>query len=56
MGIDFRHLTGFIVIATGAAVVGMSYLAVYLLGKNAVAIKTADGSELRRQSADGRRQ
>lgn len=35
MGIDFRHLTGLIVIASGAAVVGMSYLAVYLLGKNA---------------------
>lgn len=34
-GIDFRELTGFIVIASGAAVLGMSYFAAYLLGKNA---------------------
>ena len=35
MDIDFRALTGFIVIASGAAVLGMSYMAAYLLGKNA---------------------
>ena len=35
MGIDFGELTGFIVIASGAAVLGMSYFAAYLLGKNA---------------------
>jgi hypothetical protein len=34
-GIDFGELTGFIVIASGAAVLGMSYFAAYLLGKNA---------------------
>ena len=34
-GIDFGELTGFIVIASGAAVLGMSYMAAYLLGKNA---------------------
>ena len=32
---QFRELTGFIVIAGGAAVLALSYLAVYLLGKNA---------------------
>ena len=36
MDIDIRHLTGLIVIASSAAVLGMSYLGVYLLGKNAV--------------------
>ena len=35
MGIDFGELTGFIVIAGGAAVLGLSYVAAYLLGKNA---------------------
>jgi hypothetical protein len=35
MGIDFGELTGFIVIASGAAVLGMSYVAAYLMGKNA---------------------
>lgn len=35
MGIDFGELTGFIVIASSAAVLGMSYMAAYLLGKNA---------------------
>ena len=34
MPIDFGELTGFIVIASGAAVLGMSYVAAYLLGKN----------------------
>ena len=34
-GIDVGELTGFIVIASGAAVLGMSYFAAYLLGKNA---------------------
>ena len=34
-GIDFRELTGFIVIASGASVLAMSYFAAYLLGKNA---------------------
>ena len=29
MGIDFGELTGFIVIASGAAVLGMSYFAAY---------------------------
>jgi hypothetical protein len=35
MGIDFGELTGFIVIASGAAVLGLSYVAAYLMGKNA---------------------
>ena len=35
VGIDFGELTGFIVIASGAAVLGMSYFAAYLMGKNA---------------------
>ena len=35
MGIDFGELTGFIVIASGAAVLGLSYMAAYLMGKNA---------------------
>ncbi len=35
MDLDLRHLTGFIVIASGAVVVGLSYVAVYLMGKNA---------------------
>lgn len=34
-GIDFGELTGFIVIASGASVLGLSYLAAYLMGKNA---------------------
>jgi hypothetical protein len=34
-GIDVRELTGFIVIASGAAVLGLSYFAAYLMGKNA---------------------
>jgi hypothetical protein len=34
MGIDFGELTGFIVIASGAAVLGLSYVAAYLMGKN----------------------
>jgi hypothetical protein len=34
-GIDFGELTGFIVIASGAAVLGLSYMAAYLMGKNA---------------------
>ena len=32
---DIGALTGFIVIASSAAVLGMSYVAAYLLGKNA---------------------
>ena len=35
MDLDVRHLAGFIVIASGAAVVAMSYVAVFLIGKNA---------------------
>ena len=35
MGIDFGELTGFIVIASSAAVLGLSYVAAYLMGKNA---------------------
>ena len=35
MGIDFGDLTGFIVIAGSAAVLGLSYVASYLMGKNA---------------------
>ena len=35
MGIDFGELTGFIVIAGSAAVLGLSYVASYLMGKNA---------------------
>ena len=35
MDIDFRALTGFIVIAGGAAVLGLSYVSAYLMGKNA---------------------
>ena len=35
MGIDFGELTGFIVIAGSAAVLGLSYVAAYLMGKNA---------------------
>jgi len=35
MDLDFGELTGFIVIASSAAVLGMSYVAAYLLGKNA---------------------
>jgi hypothetical protein len=35
MGIDFGELTGFIVIAGSAAVLGLSYVATYLMGKNA---------------------
>jgi hypothetical protein len=34
MGIDFGELTGFIVIASSAAVLGLSYVAAYLMGKN----------------------
>ena len=34
-GIDFGELTGFIVIGSGAAVLGLSYMAAYLMGKNA---------------------
>jgi hypothetical protein len=35
MDIDLRALMGFIVIAGGAAVLGLSYMAAYLMGKNA---------------------
>lgn len=35
MEFDIRHLTGIIVIASGAAVLGLSYLGAYLLGRNA---------------------
>ena len=42
---QFRELTGFIVIASGAAVLALSYLAAYLLGKNA-ARKEIDAREL----------
>ena len=35
MDIDVRALMGFIVIASGATVLGLSYMAVYLMGKNA---------------------
>jgi hypothetical protein len=35
MGIDFGELTGSIVIAGSAAVLGLSYVASYLMGKNA---------------------
>ena len=35
IGIDFGELTGFIVIAASASVLGLSYMAAYLMGKNA---------------------
>src|SRR5689334_4850710 len=35
MGVDFGELTGFIVIAGSAAVLGLSYVAAYLMGKHA---------------------
>ena len=35
MDFDIRHFTGIIVIASGAAVLGLSYLGAYLLGRNA---------------------
>ena len=35
MEVDLRALMGFIVIAGGAAVLGLSYMAAYLMGKNA---------------------
>ena len=35
MNIDLGELTGLIVIASGAVVLGMSYVAAYLMGKNA---------------------
>ena len=35
MDLDIRHFTGIIVIASGAAVLCLSYLGAYLLGKNA---------------------
>ena len=35
MDVDVRALTGLIVIAGGAAVLGMSYVAAYFMGKNA---------------------
>jgi hypothetical protein len=44
MDVDFRALTGFIVIAGGAAVLGLSYVAAYLMGKNA-ARKELDARE-----------
>ena len=46
MGIDFGELTGFIVIASGAAVLGLSYVAAYLMGKNA-ARKEMDARDAR---------
>jgi hypothetical protein len=36
MDFDVRHLTGILVIGSGVAVLGLSYFAAYLLGKNAV--------------------
>ena len=44
MDVDFRALTGFIVIAGGAAVLGLSYVAAFLMGKNA-ARKELDARE-----------
>jgi hypothetical protein len=35
MDLDVRHLTGFIVIVSGAGVLAMSYVAAFLIGKNA---------------------
>jgi hypothetical protein len=35
MDFDIRHLTGLLVIGSGVVVVGLSYFAVYLMGKNA---------------------
>ena len=35
MDFDLRHLTGILVIGSGVAVLGLSYFAAYLLGKNA---------------------
>jgi hypothetical protein len=35
MDIDVRQLTGLLVVGSGAVMVGLSYLAAYLLGKNA---------------------
>ena len=46
MGIDFGELTGFIVIASSAAVLGLSYVAAYLMGKNA-ARKEMDRRDVR---------
>lgn len=44
MDIDFRALMGLIVIAGGATVLGMSYVAAYFMGKNA-ARKELDARE-----------
>ena len=48
MGIDFGELTGFIVIASSAAVLGLSYVAAYLMGKNAARkeMDRRDGREM----------
>jgi hypothetical protein len=35
MDFDARHYTGFLVIASGVVIVAMSYLAAYMVGKNA---------------------
>jgi hypothetical protein len=35
MDFDVRHYTGFLVIASGVVIVAMSYLAAYMVGKNA---------------------
>ena len=35
MDFDIRHFTGILVIASGATVLGLSYVGAYLLGKNA---------------------
>lgn len=56
MDLDLRHLTGIIVIASGAIVVGLSYVAVYLLGKNAgrrdTEIRTATSGNAPRDRID----
>jgi hypothetical protein len=46
MNIDLGELTGLIVIASGAVVLGMSYVAAYLMGKN-VARRELDTNERR---------
>ena len=51
MVIDFGEITGFIVIASSAAVLGLSYVAAYLMGKNAARkeMDRRDGVEVTRK-------
>jgi hypothetical protein len=55
MPVEIGALTGFIVIASGAAVLGMSYVAAYLLGKNAARKELDRHNVLGSPSADSER-